>query len=125
SSSFRSIRMTTPWVDGLTIGQALQHTAERSGAREALVFCQAGVRMSWAELEAESARLARGLLAIGFMPGDHLGVWSTNWPEWIVLQLATARIGVVLVTINPAYRPTELAYALEQSDVRGLALIER
>ncbi len=64
-------------------------------------------------------------LALGFRRGDHLGVWSTNWPEWVLLQFATARIGVVLVTVNPGYRAAEFEYALAQSEVRGLALIEQ
>ena len=63
-------------------------------------------------------------MALGFAPGDHFGVWATNVPEWVLLQFATARIGVVLVNINPAYRTGELKYALRQSDVRGLALVD-
>jgi fatty-acyl-CoA synthase len=114
-----------PWVDGLTLGQVLRRTAEARGNAEAIVFPQAAYRQSWAEFDREVDRCAKGLLALGLQHGDHFGVWSTNWPEWVVLQFATARIGVVLVTINPAYRPAELAYALAQSDVRGLALIDR
>jgi len=114
-----------PWVNGLTIGQVLRQTARRFGHRQALVFSHAAVRWTWAEFDRNVDRVARGLLAIGLRRGDHLGVWSTNWPEWVLLQFATARIGLVLVTINPAYRPAELRYALAQSDVRGLALIGR
>ena len=113
-----------PWVDGLTIGQALRQTAQRCGTSDALVCPHAGVRMTWAEFDVAVDGIARGLLALGFQKGDHLGVWSTNWPEWVILQFATARIGVVLVTVNPAYRPAELEYVLTQSEVRGLALIE-
>jgi fatty-acyl-CoA synthase len=113
------------WVEGLTVGAALRQTARRFPTRDAMVFSQEGVRFSWAELDREVDRIARGLLALGFCRGDHLGVWSTNWPEWVLLQFATARIGVVLATINPAYRATELQYTLAQSDVRGLALIEQ
>ncbi len=90
-----------------------------------MIFLQAGVRYTWAAFDHEIDRIARGLLGVGFRRGDRLGVWSTNWPEWVLLQFATARIGVVLVTINPAYRTAELEYALAQSEVRGLALIER
>src|SRR3954453_3220826 len=68
--------------------------------------------------------VSRGLLALGLVPGEHFGVWATNVPEWLLLQFAAARIGVVLVNINPAYRASELKYALRQSDVRGLALID-
>jgi fatty-acyl-CoA synthase len=113
-----------PWVDGLTIGQALRETAQRFPQRDAFVFCNPLVRMTWAEFDATVDRVSRGLLALGFVPGDHFGVWATNVPGWLLLQFATARIGVVLVNINPAYRASELKYALRQSDVRGLALID-
>ncbi|MGB5252875.1 MAG: fatty acid CoA ligase family protein, partial [Sedimenticolaceae bacterium] len=76
-------------------------------------------------LAAAVDRVAAGLLATGFARGDRVGVWSTNNVEWLLLQLATARIGVVLVNINPAYRPRELAYALQRSEVQGLFLIPR
>lgn len=115
---------SAPWVEGLTIGQVLQQTAERNSAGDALVCPQSDVRLSWSELAAEADQVAKGLLAIGFQPGDHLGVWATNWPEWVILQFAAARIGVVLVTVNPSYRPSELEYALAQSEIRGLALID-
>ena len=118
-------RAAVPWVEHLTIGKALRQTAERFGPLDALIFPNAGVRWTWSQFDAAVDRAALGLLALGFRRGDHLGVWSTNWPEWVVLQFATARIGVVLVTINPAYRPAELRYALAQSEVRGLAMIER
>src|SRR5262245_5558076 len=114
----------TPWVDGLTIGQALRETAQRFPERDALVFCNPPARMTWAEFDAAVDRVARALLALGFLPGDHFGVWATNVPEWVLLQFATARVGVVLVNINPAYRTGELKYALHQSDVRGLALVD-
>ncbi len=116
---------TTPWVEGLTIGAVLRRTARRFGSRDAMIFCQAGLRLTWAELDEQVNRVARGLLAIGLQRGDHFGIWSTNWPEWVILQFATARIGVVLVTINPAYLTAEIEYALGQSEVRGLALVER
>ena len=90
-----------------------------------MVFLQAAMRMTWAEFDRKVDRVARGLLALGLRRGDHFGVWSTNWPEWVLLQFATARIGVVMATINPSYRAAELQYTLAQSDVRGLALIER
>ena len=116
---------STPWVDGLTIGQVLHQTAERFGDLDALVCPHANLRLSWAEMNQAVSRIARGLLALGLQRGDHFGVWSTNWPEWVLLQFATARVGVVLVTINPAYRAGELEFALAQSEVRGLALIDR
>ena len=113
-----------PWVEGRTIGQVLRETASRHGPHDALVFPAIGVRLTWTQLDQAVDQIARGLLALGFQKGDHFGVWSTNWPEWVILQFATARIGVVLVTINPAYRTEELAYAIAQSDIRGLVLIE-
>jgi len=112
-------------VDGLTIGQALRETASRYPQQDACVFCHTGTRWSWAELDRETDRVARALLALGFQTGDHFGVWATNVPQWILLQFATARIGVVLVTINPSYRTSELRYTLRQSDVRGIALIDQ
>jgi fatty-acyl-CoA synthase len=116
--------VSSPWVDGLTIGQTLRETAQRYPAGDGFVFCDPAVRMSWAEFDGEVDVVARSLLALGFEPGDHFGVWATNVPEWVVLQFATARIGVVLVNINPSYRTSELKYALRQSDVRGLALVD-
>lgn len=114
-----------PWVSGLVIGQVLRETAGRYGASEALVFPQFGWRCDYDELDRWVDEVARGLIGLGFERGDHLGVWSTNWPEWVLLQFAAARAGVVLVTINPSYRAAEARYALVQSEVRGLALIER
>ena len=113
-----------PWVDGRTIGQALRDTARRYPQGEALVFCNPPARMTWRELDAAVDQVSRALLALGFAPDDHFGVWATNVPQWVLLQFATARIGVVLVNINPAYRTGELKYALCQSDVRGLALVD-
>ncbi len=114
-----------PWVDGFTIGQVLRETAVRFPDRQAAVFAARPWRMTWAELDREVDRVARGLLGLGLLRGDHFGVWATNVPEWLLLQFATARIGVVLVTVNPSYRPSELAYVLEQADIKALALIDR
>ncbi|HEY3392738.1 MAG TPA: AMP-binding protein [Lacipirellulaceae bacterium] len=116
--------LDVPWVDGRTIGQALRETARRHPQGDALVSCNLSVRMTWAELDAAVDQVSRALLALGLSPGDHFGVWATNVPEWVLLQFATARIGVVLVNFNPAYRTGELKYALCQSDVRGLALVD-
>ncbi len=112
-----------PWVDGLTIGQVLEQTAERRGDADCLVFPAAHVRMSFRKFRDEVRRAARGLLALGIGPGDHVAIWATNVPEWVILQFATAEIGAVLVTVNPAYRPFELKYVLEQSDAVALFLV--
>src|SRR3954464_12429791 len=124
ASNRDSIGREKPWVDGLTIGQTLRETARRYPQGDAIVFCNPPARMTWSEFDAAVDLVARGLLALGLEPGDHFGIWATNVPEWVLLQFATARIGIVLVNINPAYRAGELQYALSQSEVRGLALIE-
>ena len=114
-----------PWVDGLTIPQALARTVGEHGHRDALVFPQLNLRWSYRDFAERVDRAARGLLAIGIQRGEHVAIWATNVPEWVVLQFATARIGAVLVTINPAYRPFELKYVLEQSDAVALVLVPR
>src|SRR5436309_13170992 len=101
-----------PWVDGLTIGQVLRETARRFGDRDALIFHQCGLRSDFDQFDRDVDEVARGLIALGLERGDHFGVWSTNWPEWVLLQFASARAGVVLVTINPSYQASELRYAL-------------
>ncbi len=116
---------TKPWVDGMTVGAVLRAAATREGDREAIVFPQQDVRASYAQYDRMVDEAAKGLISLGLGRGDHVAVWATNRPEWAVLQLATARIGAVLVTVNPAYRAEELIYALEQSQARALFLIDR
>ncbi len=113
-----------PWLDGLTIGQVLAETARKFPMRDAVVFSQSGVRMKYTEFAGAVADVAKGLLALGIKPGEHLGIWATNLPEWVLLQYGAASIGAVLVTINPAYRPFELRYTLEQSDIVALFLTD-
>ena len=115
----------SPWVDGLTIGQVLAETSRKFPAREALVFSQNGLRMNYAQFAAEVRNIANGLLALDIKPGEHIGIWATNVPEWTLLQFGAASIGAVLVTINPAYRQFELRYTLEQSDVVALFLTDK
>lgn len=103
-----------------TVHDLLAQAAAAHGAREAAVFTQFNVRWTYDDLMHESQRLAAALLALGLEPGERLGIWSPNRPEWLVVQLATAQIGVVLVNINPAYRLAELEYALNQSGCRAL-----
>jgi fatty-acyl-CoA synthase len=107
---------------GETIGANLRRTVERFGDREALVVRHQGYRATYRELWEQVSRAARGLLARGIKTGDRVGVWSPNRSEWVVLQFATARIGAILVTVNPAYKATELQYALCQSGIRLLCL---
>ena len=115
---------TTPWLESLTIGQVLRETARKIPNHDAAVFCSLNWRRTWTEFDQEVDRVARALLATGLQRGDRFGVWATNIPAWILLQFATARIGVILVTINPSYRTNELAYAVRQADLSGLALID-
>lgn len=103
-----------------TIGACFAATVARFPDREALVVPHQDVRWTYTELDERVATLARALLAAGYAPGDRIGVWAPNLTEWVLTQLATARIGVILVCINPAYRTHELRYALDQSGCRGL-----
>ena len=102
---------------GETIPENFARIAGQFPDNEAIVSIPQNRRLTYCQLAEETDRVARGLLAYGYAKGDRLGVWSTNNIEWLLLQLATARIGVVLVNINPAYRPRELAYALKRSEV--------
>jgi fatty-acyl-CoA synthase len=113
-----------PWLDGLTIGEVLAASARKFSMREALVFSQTSVRMNYTEFAGAVRGVAKGLLALGIRPGEHVGIWATNLPQWVLLQYGAASIGVVLVTINPAYRSFELRYTLEQSDVVALFLTD-
>jgi fatty-acyl-CoA synthase len=105
---------------GETIGENLERTVARVPDSEALVSVHQGVRYTYAEFDAAVDRLARGMLAAGLEHGDRLGVWSPNRAEWTLAQFATAKIGVILVNINPSYRVSELEYALAHSGCRWL-----
>jgi fatty-acyl-CoA synthase len=105
---------------GETIGANLQRTAAAFGDREALVDVPSGRRWTYAQLNAEVDALASGLVAAGIATGDRVGIWAPNCPEWVLLQYATAKIGAILVNINPAYRSHELSFALRQSGVSVL-----
>jgi fatty-acyl-CoA synthase len=118
-------RQQDAWVDGLTVDQVLRQTVANYPDRDAVVFPQLQLRWSWRQFDEQVQRAARGLHALGIRRGEHVGIWATNVPEWIVLQFATARLGVVLVTINPAYRPFELQYVLAQSDAKALFLVDQ
>ena len=108
---------------GETIPEHFAKVAAKFPNYEAVVCLSQARRLTYAKLSETIDQLARGLLAFGFTKGDRVGIWSTNNIEWLLLQMATARIGVILVNINPAYRPNELAYALTRSEVQGLFLI--
>jgi fatty-acyl-CoA synthase len=106
----------------LTIGEGLRRAVERFGDREALVVREQGYRATYRELWDEVGLAARGLLARDVRKGDRVGIWAPNRHEWLVTQYATARIGAILVTINPAYKPAELEYALTKTGVSLLVL---
>ncbi len=108
---------------GTTIALHFAAIVERFAEREAVVSVPQNRRLSYAELSVAVDQLAHGLVGIGFVKGDRIGVWSTNNIEWLLMQMATARIGAVLVNINPAYRSRELAYALQRSEVEGIFAI--
>ena len=114
----------TPLI-GRTIPQHFAEVVARFPEREAVVSLPQQRRLSYREFAVEVDRVAKGLVALGYGRGSRLGVWSTNNIEWLLLQMATARIGAVLVNINPAYREKELAYALQRSEVQGLFVIPR
>ena len=108
-----------------TIPEVLAETVARHGPREAVVFPAHGIRWTWEEFAAEVDALAGGLLGLGLKTGDRLGVWAPNRPEWLLAQFATARAGVILVNVNPAYRVHELEFALKKTGCKALLLAER
>jgi fatty-acyl-CoA synthase len=103
-----------------TIGANLDRAVRESGDREALVSCTQGLRYTYAELGRAVDELARALIAAGLVKGDRLGIWSPNCAEWTLVQYASAKLGVILVNVNPAYRTSELEYAVRQSGCRML-----
>ena len=107
-----------------TIPQNLALTVAAHGGRDALVSVEQGLRYTYSEFAAEVDRVARGLMGTGVAKGDRVGIWSPNYAEWVLVQYATARIGAILVTINPAYRSSELEYVLNQSQTSVLVAVE-
>jgi len=105
---------------GETVGALLDRVAARFGDRDALVDCASGRRWDYRQLQLDVDALAVGLLELGIDKGDRVGLWAPNCPEWTLVQFATAKIGAVLVNINPSYRTHELAYVLNQSGCRLL-----
>lgn len=104
----------------LTIGDQLDQTAARWPDREAFVVTHQDVRQTWTEFNASVNEVAKGLMGLGIAKGDRVAMWSPNYAEWIYIQFATAKIGAIQVNVNPAYRTSELEYALNQSGAKML-----
>lgn len=113
-SSYARGLSTQPLI-AMTIGEAFDATVARHAERVALISRHQDVRWTWAQLAEQVERCARALLALGVKSGERVGIWSPNRAEWTVVQFATAKVGAILVNINPAYRVSELEYALKQS----------
>lgn len=107
-----------------TIGANFERTVAAQPDREALVDVASGRRWTWAELDRDVDALARGLIAAGLTAGDRVGIWAPNCAEWVLVQFATAKLGIILVNVNPAYRTHEFAYAVNQAGVRLLVSAE-
>jgi len=110
----------TPPLLEETIGSNLEATVSRHGDKEALVVPHQSIRQTWREFNETVNRVAKGLMAMGIEAGDRVGMWSPNYAEWVYIQFATAKIGAIQVNVNPAYRKSELEYALNQSGCRLL-----
>jgi fatty-acyl-CoA synthase len=125
--------MTASFVHGLdteplryeTIGRALDAAADTWGSSDALIVRHQGVRWTYAELKHRVDRLAAGLLGLGLLPGDRIGIWAPNCAEWTLTQFASAKAGLILVNLNPAYRTSELEFALNNVGCKALVLVER
>ncbi|MEM6460511.1 MAG: AMP-binding protein [Pseudomonadota bacterium] len=115
----------TPPLAFVTISQMLRETVSRFGEREAIVSVHQKLRRTYRQFNADIDELAAGLLALGLEKGDRLGIWAPNCYEWVLTQLATARIGVVLVNINPAYRLAEVEYALNKVGCKTIVVAEQ
>ena len=113
---------TVPALLEQTIGDNLDATVARVPDHDALVDRASGLRLPYAELGVQVARLARALVAAGLEKGDRIGIWAPNCAEWVLTQFATAKVGAILVNINPAYRSHELTYVLGQAGIRMLVL---
>ena len=111
---------STPALLEETIGDNLARTVASYADREALVECASGRRWTWAELQADVDAVARGLVGAGVRKGDRVGIWGPNSAEWTLVQFATAKVGAILVNVNPAYRTHEFSYVANQSGMRLL-----
>ncbi len=109
----------------MTISQLLDRACARNGGKPAAIFAADRLRLSWYDLRERSNDVAAGLLALGIGRGDRVGIWAPNRAEWLHVQFGTARIGAILVNINPAYRTSELEYALNKVGCKALVMASR
>ena len=107
-----------------TLGDFLEKMVKKDPNQEFMVYPDRDLRFTYEEFDNRVNQMAKGLMEIGIKKGDHVGVWAKNVPDWLTYMFATAKIGVVLVTVNTAYKSHELAYVLEQSDMKALAIID-
>ena len=107
---------------GQTIGVNFDNAATKWADRDALIVRHQNIRWTYRDLQREVDAVAAGLLGLGLQPGDRIGIWSPNNAEWLVTQYATAKAGLILVNINPAYRVSELEYALNKVGCKALIL---
>ena len=119
TASYAKGRTDVPLIEQ-TIGDFFADMAQRQGSRDALVSRHQGLRYSYGQLHAATRQLASALLNLGLIKGDRIGIWSHNNAEWVLMQLATAQVGLILVNINPAYRTTEVEYALNKVGCKAL-----
>jgi fatty-acyl-CoA synthase len=122
--SYVSGSSTSPLL-GVTIGAHFDWAVAKWPSKEALVVSHQNVRWSFSDLANHVDRFAKGLVALGLRRGDRLGIWSPNCAEWVIVQMATAKVGVILVNINPAYRVTELEYALNKVGCSALVMAKQ
>ena len=109
----------------LSIGAFLDQVAASHGHREAVVSFAQGIRWSYSQLKQQADHVAAGLLSLGLLPGERIGIWSPNRAEWTAIQFASAKAGLILVNINPAYRVTELEHVLKASGCKALFTASR
>lgn len=107
-----------------TIGDLLDETAEKFPTKEAVVYVEQNLRYTYREFQDVCNTVAKGLMGMGVKKGDHIAIWASNKPEWVITQYASAKIGAVLVTVNTSYQSQELEYLLKQSDSTTLLLME-
>lgn len=108
----------------LTLAQYFEEVVRKNPDRDFIVMADRELRWTYSEFDERVNSLAKALMSIGITRGDHVGIWARNVPDWLTFTFATAKIGAVLVTVNPVYKSHELAYVLKQSDMKALAIID-